>query len=163
EATAWLTESLRRTAAELGRRTAELELVRAIASASNEARSVDDALRIALDLVCAQTGLPVGDAFVFDEDEETDRDAGLVSSGIWALADPRRFGTFRAVTEAARAGHAVGLPGRVLSTGGPAWAIDLAGDPSFLDGQVAAELDIRASFAFPVLIGQEVVAVLEFF
>ncbi len=159
EATAWLTASLRRTAAQLGRRTAELELVRAIAAASNEARSVDDALRTALDLVCAHTRWPVGHAFVLDEEEGT----GLVSSGIWSLADARRFDTFRAVTEATRAGRAVGLPGKALSTGEPAWATDLAGDPSFLDGQVAVELDIRASFVFPVLIGREVVAVLEFF
>src|SRR6266511_5472791 len=159
EATAWLTASLRRTAAQLGRRTAELELVRAIAAASNEARSVDDALRTALDLVCAHTRWPVGHALVLDEEEGT----GLVSSGIWSLADARRFDTFRAVTEATRAGRAVGLPGKALSTGEPAWATDLAGDPSFLDGQVAVELDIRASFVFPVLIGREVVAVLEFF
>src|SRR5204862_3553514 len=51
ESAAWLTGSLRRTAAELGRRTAQLELMRGIAAASNEARSVEEALRRALDLV----------------------------------------------------------------------------------------------------------------
>src|SRR5438093_484928 len=80
----------------------------------------------------------------------------------WGSAT-RRGDTFRAVTEATRAGGAVGLPAEVLATGDPAWVVDLARDRSFLDGAVAAELDIRASFAFPVLIEREVVAVLEFF
>ena len=159
ESAAWLTESLRRTASQLRRRTAELELVRGIATASNEARSVDEVLRRALDLVCGHTGWPVGHAFVL---EEEGGDA-LVSSGVWHLADPRRYETFRAVTEATRAGGAVGLPAEVLATGEPAWVVDLARDRSFLDGAVAAELDIRATFAFPVLIEREVVAVLEFF
>jgi diguanylate cyclase (GGDEF)-like protein len=159
ESAAWLTESLRRAARELGRRTAELELMRGVATASNEARSVQEVIRRALDLVCEHTGWPVGHAFVLEEEGG----GGLASSGVWHLADPRRYETFRAVTEATRAGRAVGLPARVLATGRPAWVTDLARDPSFLDGTVTAELDIRASFAFPVLIEREVVAVLEFF
>ncbi|MDP9342736.1 MAG: EAL domain-containing protein [Actinomycetota bacterium] len=67
------------------------------------------------------------------------------------------------MTEATRTGGAVGLPAEVLATGEPAWVTDLARDTSFLDGTLAGELDIRASFAFPVLIEREVVAVLEFF
>jgi signal transduction histidine kinase/CheY-like chemotaxis protein len=57
----------------------------------------------------------------------------------------------------------VGLPGRVLASGRPTWIIDVTKDPNFPRATAATDIGIRASFGFPVLIGHEVVAVLEFF
>jgi diguanylate cyclase (GGDEF)-like protein len=165
ETVAWITRRLERIDQELRAKREAVGLLQDIAVAANEARTVDHALRIAVDRVCAHTGWPVGHAYLLEDPDPQAppgrRSPRLASSGIWHLRDPRTFDTFRAVSEATRSG--TGLPGRVLQTERPAWVSDLANDPTFLNGEIAMELGVRASFAFPVLIEREVVAVLEFF
>ncbi len=57
----------------------------------------------------------------------------------------------------------IGLPERVLSNSKPHWISDVTEDSGFLRASVASAVDIKAGFAFPVMIGTEVAAVLEFF
>ena len=56
-----------------------------------------------------------------------------------------------------------GLPGRVLEERKPAWIVDVTTDPNFPRFKAAQDTGLRAGFAFPVLVGEEVVAVIEFF
>jgi signal transduction histidine kinase len=115
-------------------------------------------MQIALDQVCAHTGWPVGHAYMFDESA-----GDLAPSGIWHLDDAEEFETFRRVTEATRFASGVGLPGRVLASGEPAWIFDVTKDPNFPRAKLATEIGVRAGAAFPVLVGPRVAAVLEFF
>jgi PAS domain-containing protein len=80
-----------------------------------------------------------------------------------ALEEPQRFETFRSVTEAMPLGHGKGLPGRVLESGKPAWITDVTKDTNFPRNRVATDIGVKAGFGFPMLVGREVVAVLEFF
>ncbi len=57
----------------------------------------------------------------------------------------------------------VGLPGRVWASGQPAWIPDLTKDRNFPRAPIAVQEGLRSAFGFPVLLGPEVVAVLEFF
>ena len=57
----------------------------------------------------------------------------------------------------------VGLPGRVLASGKPEWIIDVTKDANFPRAKLANDIGVKAGFAFPVLVGTEVAAVLEFF
>jgi len=57
----------------------------------------------------------------------------------------------------------VGLPGRVWSTGKPAWIPDVVRDTNFPRAPIAAREGLHAAFGFPVLVGSEVLGVLEFF
>jgi PAS domain S-box-containing protein len=151
---AWrLNEDVRRS---LHRKNDEIGLLGAVAAAANEASTIDDALGTCVDLVCSQTGWPVGHAFVRAGDE-------LVPAGVWHIDHPNQFDRFRKVTESItfRSGH--GLPGRVLASGTPAWITDTAADDNFPRADVASECGIASAFAFPVRIGTEVAAVLEFF
>ena len=59
--------------------------------------------------------------------------------------------------------NGVGLPGRVLETGEPAWIVDVTKDANFPRAQLARDIKVRAGFAFPLLVGEVVVAVLELF
>ena len=59
--------------------------------------------------------------------------------------------------------NVVGLPGRVLASGEPAWIFDVTKDPNFLRAKLATEIGVRTGVAFPVLVGAKVAAVLEFF
>ena len=65
------------------------------------------------------------------------------------------------VTEASRRGPGDGLPGRVLETARPEWVVDPGGTTD--RSSIGRALGLRAGMAFPVLVGQEVAAVFEFF
>ena len=57
----------------------------------------------------------------------------------------------------------IGLPGRVWSQAQPAWIEDVARDPNFPRASIAAQEGLHAAFGFPILVGAEVLGVLEFF
>jgi PAS domain S-box-containing protein len=57
----------------------------------------------------------------------------------------------------------IGLPGRVWSQTQPAWIEDVTQDANFPRASIAAKEGLHAAFGFPVLLGTEVVGVLEFF
>lgn len=86
-----------------------------------------------------------------------------MSTAVWHLADPARFDVFRRVTEATPMPAGVGLPGRVLARGRPEWMQEIATNPVFVRSEAAGASGLRSGFAFPVLVGSEVTAVLEFF
>ncbi len=144
---------------DLYERQSELELLHAVAVAANEAATVEDALQEALDRVCEHTGWPVGHVYLLDS-----ASGALKPSSIWHLGEPREcFEPFRHATESTILARGVGLPGRVLESGSPAWVADLQGEPGFPRARVAADTGVRAGLAFPVSTQAGVVAVLEFF
>ena len=57
----------------------------------------------------------------------------------------------------------VGLPGRVWSQARSAWIEDVTRDGNFPRASLAAQEGLHAAFGFPVLLGAEVLGVLEFF
>ena len=142
---------------ELYTRKKEIELLQAITVAANEASTVEGAMRIALDRVCAHTRCPVGHVLLKDS-------AGVLgSSSLWHLDNPERYETFRHLSEATTFAPGIGLPGRVLEQRKPAWIVDVTKDLNFPRSPAARDTGLRAGFAFPVLVGEEVVAVMEFF
>ncbi|HSF33482.1 MAG TPA: GAF domain-containing protein, partial [Candidatus Tectomicrobia bacterium] len=136
-----------------------MKLLQSVAVAANEARSVDDAMQTVVDQVCAYTNWPVGHVYVVDEDATEP----LLPTTIWHLGDPQRFAAFRRITEATRFTRGQGLPGRVLASAQGTWIPDVTMDSNFPRVQLAEDIGVRAGFGFPVMVGTEVVAVLEFF
>ncbi|MEP7053798.1 MAG: GAF domain-containing sensor histidine kinase [Actinomycetota bacterium] len=135
-----------------------VQLLQVIAMAANSARTLEDALAVAITEVCTRVGWPVGHVYLYDEV----RDA-LVPTHIWHFDNPDRFATFRRVTEKTVVPSGLGLTGRVHLTGKPAWIYDMQvepGQPRALSGE---GIGVRGAFGFPVAIGSDVVAVLEFF
>jgi len=57
----------------------------------------------------------------------------------------------------------VGLPGRVWASGRPAWIDELAIDPNFPRASDAALVGLHSACGFPILLGREVVGIMEFF
>jgi signal transduction histidine kinase/ActR/RegA family two-component response regulator len=137
----------------------QLELLHIIADSVNRAPSVEGAVQMVLDEICAFTGWPVGHAYVVAPDGP----AVLASASLWHLDDPSRFAAFRKITEATRVALHEGLPGRVLATGECAWTSNLAADD--IDSRQAAgrAAGLRGAFAWPVIAGPDTVAVIEFY
>jgi len=143
----------------LKEQTERVTLLRETATNANKSRNLDEALHTCLATVCKHAGWPVGHAYLLP-----DENAGvLVSSDIWHLDDPKLFRPFVEATEGMTFKPGVGLPGRVLESGEPAWIDDVTNDPNFPRAKLAHDIGVRGAFAFPVLSSNKVVAVLEFF
>ncbi len=153
-----ITESKRAEQA-LRKQGESIRLLHRVAVAANEAYEFETAMQVGLDEVCAYTGWPVGHVYRLDA-EGSDELAPLT---IWHLDNPERFATFRRVTEDTRFAPGIGLPGRVLSSREPAWIVDVTKDPNFPRAKLAEDIGVKAGFAFPVLVGKDVDAVMEFF
>jgi signal transduction histidine kinase/CheY-like chemotaxis protein len=57
----------------------------------------------------------------------------------------------------------IGLPGRVWSSGNPAWIPDVVIDSNFPRAQVADRVGLHAAFGFPITDGENTLGVMEFF
>src|SRR5690606_3709034 len=104
--------------------------------------------------LCRHTGWPT--AHVFMRTPEGD----LVSTGLWERNDPAGARDTTLATQI-RYQYGMGLVGRVMAAGKPVWIEDAARDAGFLSGDLSVE--VRGAFAFPVTVGGQVEAVVEFF
>jgi signal transduction histidine kinase/CheY-like chemotaxis protein/HPt (histidine-containing phosphotransfer) domain-containing protein len=145
---------------ELYEKKVQIELLGNIAVAASESICAEDALRFALARICQTTGWTLGHAYYVHSVAERKR---LVSTGIWFGSGTECTRAFQIASDATEFDSGIGLPGRVLSSGKPALIPDLSQDANFPRAEVARIGGIRAGFAFPVVAGSDVVAVLEFF
>lgn len=138
------------------RRKGELiGLLSDVAIEANQARSIDAAMQAALERICALGEWSVGHVLY------PDGQSVLRSSGLWWIDDPARFAEFRTVSESLAYGN--DGPGRALFEAGPVWATGDAIGSGIERVRVGRALGLRDGIAFPVRLGDEVVAVLEFF
>ena len=70
---------------------------------------------------------------------------------------------FEAQTRSTNFTSGVGLPGRVWSSGRPAFIPDVVHDPNFPRAAAAAEIGLHSAFGFPIVLGEDVLGVMEFF
>jgi signal transduction histidine kinase len=57
----------------------------------------------------------------------------------------------------------VGLPGRAWMSGKPVWISDVTREPNFSRAKAATKEGLRSAFAFPILLGSDVLGVMAFF
>ena len=143
-------------------RAGTLRLLQQVAAAANQADSMETAFQFVLDLVCAFTGWPVG--HVYQPTPPGDpQGPRLIPTDLWHPKTPGPFSDFHQRTMDTPLEVGAGLPGRVYATGKPAWYTDVTRELHFPRTPAAVESGIKAGFAFPVLVGDEVAAVLEFY
>ncbi len=140
-------------------RTESIRLLQDVAVIANESESVEQAFQIALARVLRFRFWDAAHVLIRSRDEE----GVFVDAGIWTV---ERGGPYRRLIAAAsrarfRAGE--GLIGRVIASGKPEWGASFSQDGAAgLEAQRAA-CGLLAVVACPVVIGTEVVAVVEFF
>jgi PAS domain S-box-containing protein len=136
----------------------QLELLKDVATTANQATTVAEAMQFAVERVCAFTAWPLGHACMPAVGQ-----THPLSSHIWSGIQERRFHAFRTASEVSGFSVAADLPAKVITSARPIWVRDVSNDPHFARQSVAQQAGIKSAFAFPVLSGSEVIAVLEFF
>lgn len=135
----------------------ELRLLHALTIALDKCESLSSALEIVLREVCRATGWALGEAWL------PSPDGSVLSIGpVWHVPS-EKLRRFAEGSERYSFKPGTGLPGRVWSSGKPAWVTDVRRDLNFPRRRMARDCDIQAGFAIPVLAETETVAVIEFF
>ena len=131
-----------------------LETTRAI----GEAVDFNSALEVILHQVGQTIRWDVGEAWIPDAEGTV-----LQSAPGW-YASNARMDSFRSQSEKLTFARNIGLPGRVWASKQPEWVEDISqGYPHFMESQIALEIGFKAGFGVPILVGDEVLAVLVFF
>lgn len=125
---------------------------------ANESPDIREALRRGLAHVCEATGWPLGHAMLVTR-------SGLEPSRIWFVEDGARFETFRRITEDVRLAfeEGEGPLRRTAATGRAAWLVDVTTEADYQRARLADDIGVRGGAIIPVLVGDETVAVLEFY
>jgi signal transduction histidine kinase len=135
----------------------ELRLLHSLTVALDKCESLSSALAIVLREVCRATGWKLGEAWI-----PTPDGAVLIQGPIWHDSS-RRLRSFASASRSLAFRLGEGLPGRVWSSGKPAWVSDVRKDGNFPRRHAARRVGIKAGLAIPVLASGETIAVIAFF
>lgn len=125
-----------------------------------EAATLDEALPLLLEAICNSLDWSVGLMFAVDE---TTQQLELVEFWHTETDTVPAFGTSPAGAASGGGEPGFGLPGRVLAEKKPVWISDVARDKNLPGAPLAAKARLRGAFAFPILSGDKVLGILEFF
>jgi PAS domain S-box-containing protein len=138
------------------RRTLELGLLQTLTAVIAESPDETVALKVGLREVCGVTGWALGQAWLPGPGGE------LHWAAVWP--DPKAGEHFTAESMRWNVSPGEGLPGRVYAARRPLWLRDVTADPSLFPRAAAAAADgLRAGVGIPIVAGEEVLAVIEFF
>ena len=151
-----LNESLEQRVAE---RTQTIQMLHDIATLANQAPSTEQAIALSLQQVALCYGWCFGQAWLPAADNADE----LLLTGVHYAQDPQRFCRFRELTIGVRLRRGQDLPGRVFANGQPQWTTELRRDLVACRAGLAAELQLGTAIAFPIIVGQQIAGVLEFF
>jgi PAS domain S-box-containing protein len=140
-------------------RTALVRLLQEVTIAANDADTISEAMRVALERITKFTGFPVGHVFVSVGGDTKE----LISSPIWYFGSSATgYDALRKASDQVKFFLGEGVLGQVLASGQRLWVSDLhAIDIPRL--QTAHQLGLEAALFLPVLVKKEIVAILEFF
>jgi signal transduction histidine kinase len=145
---------------DLYERQQELSFLERIAAASNQSRDARDVFQFAVEEVGRFHRWATGHGFLVLPGKG---DVLLSSAHVWYAAEPEVTKPFRDVSRTSQFASRIGLPGRAQLSAKPVWIADIATDDNLPRFGVAQACGLRSAVAFPVLCGEDVVAVLEFF
>lgn len=143
---------------ELEHKSVQLELLQDVAFASNNSNSACDAMQYSLSRLADYQGWPLGHIWLLEPGQRE-----LTASDLWHCTDWSRFGPFMAASRLRTFAPGTGLPGRALSRRRPTWVVDIQKDENFPRKAEADRCGLRSGFAFPVVAGEAVAAVLELY
>jgi PAS domain S-box-containing protein len=129
----------------------------AVSQALAESSNLRDAAQRVLSAVCTRLKWVLGSVWAVDR-----RGNVLRCLEMWQSPE-LEASEWKTKTRAITFEPGIGLPGRVWRDGQPIWIADVRKDKNFARGSMAAEVGIRAAFAFPILSGEHMLGVIEVF
>lgn len=140
-----------------------LHLLQKITAIANEANSSAEMFRHALDLICDYIEWPFAHVYLTLTTEKGI--SILVTSRTWICAEdsPEQFTLFQEATADLKDTSSDSWLANIITTQEPAWSVDVRQEPPQNRHQIFEKLGIITRFAFPVMIEEQVVAVMEFF
>jgi PAS domain S-box-containing protein len=127
-----------------------------IARVLAEAAKVEEAGPKILEALCECLAWDLGTMW------RIDRDAGVLRCAHMWINPSVEAARFEAATRASTFQRGHGLPGQVWASRLAACIADVGQDPTFLRASTATQEGLHAAFAFPILLGDEVVGVIDF-
>ena len=120
-----------------------------------EADSLETAAPKLLRAICESLGWNLGQMWVVDHD------ANLLR-WIASYSDSDKPSEFETASRSRHFVRGVGFPGEIWAKGTSQWITDYAKD-TFPPSELEAKFDFQSAFGFPIKLGEEVSAVMEFF
>jgi PAS domain S-box-containing protein len=123
----------------------------------SEARTIEVMTKRILELIGEKMQWSIGGVWLIDKSEHV-----LKCADLWSLSRLSQS-KFVARTMELKFAPGIGLPGRVWSSGQPCCITNVSEDVNFLRADQAKDEGIRAAMAFPIIAGEEVIGVFDFF
>ena len=137
-----------------------LGLLNRVTAAANEASDLEEALTRCIKDVASQFEWSVGHGVILEA-------GGAVERHIWHLGEPGRYERFQDVASTIPVGSGRSPLSRAVSRRRDVWVTADPGDPLHdsrrVLGPAAAEAGFQSGYAFPVLLGDELLAAVEFY
>ncbi|QNM83679.1 GAF domain-containing protein [Sphingomonas sabuli] len=134
-----------------------LELLQRITEGANAVSRMRVALDFALGEICSQMGWDFANAYLASHDQTR-----VEACDLWRTPDKSGIEPFIEASRRIAFASGVGVPGIVLATKTAYWIDDARIDGKFKRRALAAKCGFVTACAFPVMAGDEVIAVMEF-
>ena len=142
------------------RQAMEAGLLHQSTTLARETVSLDDILKGCIGIVCNLTSWAIGHAYL---PKNADDSSELIPTGIWNASDEESLSELQSVTESRWVRDGVDIPSLILSSKLPQWISDIDAGIKGHRLDALQRLGVRSACGFPVVIHDELVAVLEFF
>ncbi len=137
-----------------------IRLLQEVAAVANRAATIDEALEMTVETICTATPLPCSDTVPLMGHIYRKLTTAITRRvSYWKIPEP--LSRFREASDALEFKPGIGLIGRVMATQQLHWVADLGQDATDPRAETAKALRIKSAFAFPIVAGQETVAVME--
>jgi PAS domain S-box-containing protein len=150
-------ETLQAEISERKRAEWQLNIQDAVSRILTESSTLKEASARILQTVCENLNWEVGAFYTVD------RRAGVMRFDEMWSAPNAQMDAFLTLSRQTTFTRGIGLPGRVWTSGKPSWIPDVVLDENFPRASAAKQVGLHGAFSFPILTGNEVSGVIEFF
>ena len=139
------------------RTESRLALQYAVTRILSESTDFEDSARKILKVACEYLDWDVGAFWKIDQEAQVLRCVDVCTAPSIVVDE------FEKLTRNTNFPKGLGLPGRIWQTGEPQRITNVLNDPNFPRAPVAEREGLHGAFGFPILLGKQVLGVLEFF
>jgi PAS domain S-box-containing protein len=143
----------------LKKETSYVNLLQSATAAANEAETAEAAMQICLDKICILSGWSFGHVYKI----KSRREIRIFPTEIRYIGQKELYQQLTAGRDRHEFRPGEGLPGRAFAEQKAVWSCSLSVDDYQPQAPNSGGKSIFSGFAFPVTVGAEVIAVLEFF